>query len=300
MIRLIGMMGMLGLTWMFLSCSTDENKLDENDRITLKFSTSSYVGVNPEITKPVEEKESNIENLYIILFPTAPSQELRRFYIPSLSGNEISLNILPEEAGSRMVYLIANAKEETRIKLDAVAEVRELEAVFEGLESPWSPSLTTPLLMIGHELHNFKEISRLNHIAVERTVAKLELTVTLSSKQQSVPYVSDVAQYQYRYVNFDKHIYIVKPGNKLPVRVTSPAFVWAPENYTLNSLGKVTHLKLSTYLNEQDYSGALVEISLPYEYDGFLPPPEFGDEIYRLKLPEKIVRNRLYEYEIIL
>jgi hypothetical protein len=32
--------------------------------------------------------------------------------------------------------------------------------------------------------------------------------------------------------------------------------------------------------------------------DGPLPPPEFGPELYRLPLPEKIERNNWYRYDI--
>ncbi|PVZ04547.1 hypothetical protein C7382_1322, partial [Porphyromonas loveana] len=31
---------------------------------------------------------------------------------------------------------------------------------------------------------------------------------------------------------------------------------------------------------------------------GNLPPPEFGPELYRLPLPEKVIRNNWYKYDL--
>ncbi|NLD24805.1 MAG: hypothetical protein GX670_11345 [Bacteroidales bacterium] len=73
-------------------------------------------------------------------------------------------------------------------------------------------------------------------------------------------------------------------------------------NYTLTG-DKVTGLTITTYLNERDTYNqenprTSVELSLPYISDGPLPPPEFGDENYKLPLPTTIERNTWYVYDI--
>lgn len=62
--------------------------------------------------------------------------------------------------------------------------------------------------------------------------------------------------------------------------------------------GKVTSLKVVTYLNERDHAGTTIEIELPYNGSGPLPPPEFGPEVYKLHLPAKIERNHWYQYDV--
>ena len=128
-----------------------------------------------------------------------------------------------------------------------------------------------------------------------------------------------MADYRYRYVNFDKDTYVVKP---LPTKPDNPVSSndgawpqiagWMPwgtslnvspapdagSGYTMDSAGKITSLRIITYLNERDTKGAAVEVALPRVDDGELPPPEFGPELYRLPLPEKVLRNHWYKYEV--
>ena len=53
-----------------------------------------------------------------------------------------------------------------------------------------------------------------------------------------------------------------------------------------------------TYLNERDSKGATVEVALPRVDDGIFSSFEFGPELYRLPLPDKILRNHWYKYEV--
>ncbi len=67
---------------------------------------------------------------------------------------------------------------------------------------------------------------------------------------------------------------------------------------TKDETGNVPALQLITYLNERTKAGASIEISIPYIDGGILPPPEFGDEVYKLQLPAKIERNNWYVYDV--
>ncbi|KKC51911.1 major fimbrial subunit protein (FimA), partial [Porphyromonas gulae] len=135
---------------------------------------------------------------------------------------------------------------------------------------------------------------------------------------KAVVYQGNLTGHKYRYVNFDKDTYVVKPTTKPDNLISSANGVWpqitdwtvwgaslnaspAPDagtDYTLDANGKVTALRIITYLNERDSKGAIVEIALPRVDDGTLPPPEFGPELYRLPLPDKILRNNWYKYDI--
>ncbi|WP_455657152.1 hypothetical protein [Porphyromonas gulae] len=209
-------------------------------------------------------------------------------------------------------------------------------------------------MMSGNKTHDFTTDYLLDNVQLVRAVAKIELNITLSEKFQILPAANggNLAHYRYRYVNFDKDTYVIKPlptkpdnpvssndgawpqiagwmpwGTSLNVSpapdagdnpVSSNDGAWpqiagwmpwgtslnvspAPDagsGYTMDSAGKITSLRIITYLNERDTKGAAVEVALPRVDDGELPPPEFGPELYRLPLPEKVLRNHWYKYDI--
>lgn len=130
----------------------------------------------------------------------------------------------------------------------------------------------------------------------------MQLNIKLSSLHQDFPISSEgITQYKYKLINFDKSTYVQKPTSK--INDLTSLSTWASWNdhitsYTLDNTGKVTRLTLTTYLNESENAQAIIELSLPYVDGGFLPPPEFGDETYKLQLPAKIVRNHWYVYNI--
>lgn len=294
---------------LFISaCATDESSLGLKESIQLSVSKSAFRSGTTLSTIVGSDAENEIDNLYIFLF--SATADLKKYYMStsdfsdgvwSEAEGKITINLSPSSAGEREVYIVANCSSALKTALDGVDDKSDFETIYNNLLLPWSPQLTTPILMVGNRTHDFNMNSQLNAIDLERAVAKLRLNITLSSKQQSIPVVKGVAQYQYRYVDFDKRTYVIKPAVK-PDNLTTSVFIpWASADYELdNSTGKVVSLTVTTYLNERDTSGAMVEILLPYITDGFLPPPEFGDEIYKLRLPKTIVRNTLYEYDITL
>jgi hypothetical protein len=165
--------------------------------------------------------------------------------------------------------------------------------------------------------HNFVTDRQLNNVPLIRTVAKLELNIKLKAERQSTPTIVEgipgsgstttVHQYKYQFIDFDKRTYVYKQSSK-PNNLMSFTD-WANftetddvAKYTLTG-NIVTDLTITTYLNERDTYNqenprTSVELSLPYISDGPLPPPEFGDENYKLPLPTTIERNTWYVYDI--
>lgn len=299
----------LFLILFFISCSGErEPEFAGNKKIGLSFDIESYAQNSTRATHPGTDEERAIMDFYLFLFPTQPSQTLLKYYItpmPSFpggvwSGNKISLDRTQTEVGQRNVYLIANCAA-IMSELDGVDTVDELLEVLLSTAAPWSTGISTPLLMSGNATHDFMANYQLNHIALIRTVAKVQLNITLTEKHRDTPLFSGEPQYNYRYIDFDKNTYLFKPSVKTDALATSAWIAWdaAGENaaYSL-FLGKVAGLTLTTYLNERDNAGSAIDIRVPYLSGGLLPPPEFGDEVYKLLLPAKIERNHWYIYDV--
>ncbi len=302
------------LSLLFTGCSGDDNPVagsTDNEKIILSFQINSFVkGSLKAATDNGSAAEQTIDNLYVFLFPTSGAQTFKSYYIPSASfsggswnntDNKVLLNLTQAEAGSRDVYVVANC---TGIKtsLDGVSTVTGLQSVLQSNSTPWSTTLTTPILMSGNKTHNFNSNYQLSSIPLIRAIAKVQLNISLTAKHQGKPLSGEgTTQYKYRLIDFDKNTYVLKQILKTDNLVSSLAWInWndAITSYTLDGNGKVTNLTLITYLNERDNAGTSIELSLPYFDGGFLPPPEFGDETYKLQLPAKIERNNWYTYDV--
>lgn len=317
------------------ACSTEngmEPVLDDRP-IELSFRVNDYIrdGGALRATDDGSDAEQAVTNLYLFLFNAAGTTPVR-YYIDahSFTGGtytagekRISLNMTRAEAGERQVYIVANCAD-LEAELDAVTTVTELQTVYRNNTAPWFSNIPSPILMTGNATHNFladtPNAYRLEDVPLTRAVAKIELTVKLTSGFRVVPTVNNenLEEYRYRYVDFDTRTYVVKPESKPANLASSSDNVWPNTgNWTLwgNSLGgtsvpdvgtgyqqdaedKVTELRLITYLNERNETGAVIEIELPRADLGSLPPPEFGPELYRLPLPGKIERNNWYKYDI--
>jgi hypothetical protein len=273
--------------------------------------------------------EQAVTDLYLFLFDNTGANPVK-YYINaatfpggtySASDKKITLDMTQAEAGTRQVYIVANCADLTAL-LDGITTVTELQAVYRNAVQPWSTNIATPILMSGNATHNFiAQGYQLNSLHLIRAVAKIELNVALTLGFQVVPTINsgNLTEYRCRFVDFDTRTYVEKPMPAKPDNVVSSApdawpntGSWTPwgaslngtippdagAGYILDGNGKVTGLKLITYLNERDEAGAVVEIELPRVDDGPLPPPEFGPELYRLPLPEKIERNNWYRYDI--
>lgn len=295
------------------ACSDETVIIQDDDKIELAFVVTEFSRSRaPELGTTGERQ---IDNLYLFLFPTDVSQTLVKYYVdmPAFSGgswnsttNKITLEKAQAEIRNREVYLVANCSG-IKTALDAVNTLADLQSVLLEQATPWSPAITTPLLMSGRATHNFMTDYRLDNISLERAVAKLQINIALKTDHQGLLTITDgssavLPQYQYRILNFDKNMYVLKPSTKTDNLASTSWIPWqstpAITSYTTDGSGKVNSLTLTTYLNERDVAGATIEISLPYTPSGSLPPPEFGDEIYKLQLPATITRNTLYIYDI--
>lgn len=306
----------------FTACSGDlpDTNEQEGRKIELLFSIQDFT-VDRTATRTTREtdpgspEEKRIYNVYVFLFDASGSNPISCFGKPgSFTGGDwnvtegkVTLNRKQMEVGERQVYIVANYREDMVSSLEGVKNLSDLQAIFEVTSSPWSNHISAPFLLSGSETHDFTTNYQLKSVSLKRAVAKLELHFKLGAEHQSVPLLEEgmpgnttsVAQYKYKYVNFDKSTYLFIPTSK-PDNLTDSDWVdWEASSYTVDdSSGKVTALNLTTYLNERDAAGTAVELSLPIGGVGNLPPPEFGNETYKLQLPAKVERNHWYIYDI--
>lgn len=274
------------------------------------------------------DAERLITNLYLVLFDNTGANP-DRYYITgnTFAGGtwnaaemKVKLDMTQTQAGERRVYVITNVDPTMKTALDAVTTESGLQSVRRTTALPWSTNIVSPFLMAGNKTHDFTANHLLDNVPLVRAVAKVELNISLSEKFQTLPTIvnGNLSEFKFRYVNFDKDTYVVKPSTKPDNLVSSANDIWpqmtdwtvwgatlnaspvpdAGTGYSLNADGKVTALRIVTYLNERDNKGAAIELALPRVDDGNLPPPEFGPELYRLPLPEKVIRNNWYKYDL--
>ena len=198
------------------ACSSDDDSVGgtvDNKKIEISFQVTGFVrGTLKAATDNGSAAEQSIENLYVFLFPSG-TQTFKSYYISSASfsggswsstDNKVSLNLTQAEAGSRHVYIVANCSN-LKTQLDGVTSLAELESVLLSNDTPWSSTLTTPILMSGNKTHDFNSNYQLGNIALIRAIAKIQMNVTLKAEHQGTPLSSTgTAQYKYRLIDFDK------------------------------------------------------------------------------------------------
>lgn len=277
-----------------------------------------------------EGDENKIDNLYILMVNSDWS-DIKRYYTSSATftqgewdaiGKRVKIKLPQSQAAQRDVYVIANVSTELKTTLDGVTTLVGLQQALVANESPWSPNLSNAsksILMSGKSetTHDFTANRLLQSVTLVRAVAKVELNVKLSAKHQAAPtYLSNGNQlpnYQYNFVDFDKNTYVLEnttksadvasTGNSADTPVT-----WVPfsatgtdhvSSYEVDEMsGLVTNLKIVTYINETTNANSYIELQLPYEDGGFLPPPEFGPETFILPRQGEIKRNHWYKYDV--
>lgn len=292
-----------------LSAGCSSIDLPENGMVVFSYSVKNFNisgGTSTRSSHVGTAQEQQVDNLYLLLFNGSGTNAIK-YYVDNTFTNgtwnkaegEIILKLSQAEAGTRQVYVVANVSTTLKTVLDGVSTLIELQAVMKTTSTPWSSTLKTPILMSGNATHNFVNNRILNSVSLTRTLAKVELNVTLPSIHQD----SDPSHYKYNFIDFDKNSYALKPTMKTDVLVTSGWQQWQAtsdvSSYTLLG-GKVAILKVVTYINERDNAGSYIDIELPYNHAGPLPPPEFGNDTFKLPLPEKIERNYWYKFDITL
>ena len=295
-------------TLLFVACSSDDVlEKGSNNRVELSYSISNFNvnGITTRATDVGSTEEQQIDNLYLFLFDAGGANPIKYYVDNSFSNGQwnttegkITLELTQAEAGTRQVYLVANVSPIIKTTLDGVSTLAALKAVKSTVNTPWSSTLTTPILMSGNATHNFVTNRILRSVPLTRALAKIELNVTLPAKHQD----ADASHYRYNFIDFDKNTYVLKPTAKTDELVTSGwqalQVASTVSSYTLTG-GKVANLKVITYINERDNPGSYIDIQLPYNA-GPLPPPEFGDETFKLPLPSKIERNHWYKFDVTL
>ena len=336
-------------TVLFASCISEDipDDIQDDKNIEILFSVSDFrVTTIRSATRATDPEgtpqERQVNDFYLFLFPgTGNTNPLEKYYIDVTAGTvtpigashngtytaidrKVTLDMTRAEAGNREVYIVANTDAALRTELNGVTTTDELEDVVRNTEYPWSTNIATPLLMSGSATYNFATQShQLSSVPLTRAVAKVELNITLKLEHQSEPVIQQgvpgsttpVNQYHYRYLNFDKDTYVLKPANKTSDNLVSSSTsdnpsewtVWnnsgTVTTYTLDGSGKVTGMTLVTYLNERDLENpakprASVDISVPFNDGGALPPPEFAFETYTVLLDTEVKRNHWYVYDV--
>lgn len=326
-------------SFLSFSCSNEHQKAPvSSDPIEILLRINDFTetdGTDGKVRMgkhPGSDKERGVTNLYIFLFNSSGTDP-QKYYIEeaSFSGGvwnrpemKVQLDMTSIQAGSRRVYVIANIAPSVKNSLDAVDTEEALIAVKNTTNQPWSPDVGFPLLMSGFKVHDFLSNRLLKDLVLTRCIAKVDFEIELTDKtreslQKPVFDNKKLSNFKYRYVDFDKDTYIVKPTLLKPDNLTSSiSEAWpqisnwmswesslndliAPDTgmgYQMNSEGSIVSLRIITYLNERDTKGAAIEFVLPWVDGGMLPPPEFGPMLYRLPLADKIVRNNWYKYKI--
>ena len=293
----------------FVACSSDDVPGGSNDRVELSYAISNYdiSGTTTRATDVGSPAEQQINNLYLFLFDMTGANSINYYVDNSFSdgtwnkaGENITLKLTQAEAGERQVYIVANVATALKTLLDGVSTLTQLQAVIASTSNtPWSTTLNAPILMSGSATHNFVTNRILSSVTLIRALAKIELKVTLPAKHQD----ADASHYKYNFIDFDKNTYVLKPTAKTDDLATSGWLAWQAagdvSSYTLGTDSKVNSLKVITYINERDNAGSYIDIQLPYNA-GPLPPPEFGDETFKLPLPSEIKRNNWYKFDVTL
>lgn len=333
---------------LFPACTSEEvpGEKPGSENIEVLFSVSNYQVTTVRAATRATQNAGNsfeqaISDFYLFLFPAGISiSQTRSYYVDAVAGTVIQvypaagssgtymatdkkvlLNLTQAEAGNRDVYIVANTAGNTGLQtaLDGVTTLLGLQAVLSTTTTPWSPVLTTPILMSGSKPHDFMTERVLGTgtagnepLRLVRALAKIELNITLKAEHKS----ADIADYKYKYTNFHKEVNVIKKATSTgsDKYASSSASVWpittgwTPWGSALDaqgigsahavSGGVVTTLKLVTYVNERDDAGAAIEIEVPYNGSGPLPPPEFGPELYKLEFPGGMQRNYWYVHEI--
>lgn len=283
---------------LLFSCSKDEVPVKPNDtQVEILLSVDHYTKSGSAInakTDPGTLEEQQIKNIYLFLFSN--TKPVQSYFISgatfdggswSETEGKISLDLTPEAAGERTVYIVANC-DSVKEKLAKVNTLADLNTVVATLEKPWSPQLATPLLMVGSRVHNFMLNAQLDKIMLERALAKIKIAAFIPKSKQVLE-----EKYEYRFVNFNTNTSLLRREESLDTLANSDWFSATPQNDTIF---------IETYLNEnnalQEKNRTRVEIRLPDQPGGLLPPPEFGDEVYRLLLSKPVERNTFYQYDI--
>lgn len=314
---------------LFGACSTSNDPIiDElpDGMIEIRYSQSKFDvqawntnGARRAETRAVQEmpgteSEKKIDNIYVLMF--GEGAPIRYFHDGTSSTgvngawnktDRVLLKVSQAVAGTRNVYVIANIGD-LKTQLDGVTTADGLKTVLQSSNTPWSTALGYPsnstdnaanpaILMSGTINHNFSNNRTTSSIDLIRALAKVELTITLGTKHQD----ADATKYKYNFVDFDKNTYVLENLVKTTVEATSGWQAWSEtgyvSTYTIKD-GKVEKLTVVTYINETTNAGSYIDIQLPYNDGGLLPPPEFGNETFQLLLPDAVVRNTWYKYDI--
>lgn len=292
----------------------------EDDEIEIAFTVANNVvetmtsNATTRATVSPTDTEKSIADLYLLLFPQTGG--VIRQYVETktvstseyslITGSEMGVKLLSvkqNQANSSDVFVIANCAQ-IKSQLDAVASKDDLNAVLQTISQP-EDMKADYLLMIGQTsvAHNFIENNQLKSIPLYRTMARVDVEMTLATEYQS----SLASDYGYRCLKFGAELWLTthadaQTADKVVSTLSTPQVKW---NTVTTGGTPINKISFSTYLNEYNNTGnatapcASIEVKLPFNpTSGSLPPPEFGGDIYRFNLPIEVKRNTVYRYTL--
>lgn len=281
--------------------------------------------------------ENTIGNVYIYLFAADGNSVLSgspfKFYAADntdptqwADANTVIIRKTPQEAASRLVYVVANVDESNTAfaaALNGATTVTQLKNVVKTAPV----SVPAPFLMEGHTAaaHNFAANRRAD-VTLYRAIAKLEFTLDISR----LPQLDATHANAYKLMQFGNRTWVIELPRVQDLAHTTGSPDWIPLNGTLT---------FSAYVNEYAHTLSdgnktpYVLVNLPYklivqqgtqtgqnpglpppEADPdnpvssqnivLLPPPEFEPDAarqhnyYRVYMPVELKRNHLYRYKM--
>lgn len=303
-------------------CEKNSLPAEVEKQIEIDFAVANSVvqpmprGAQTRGAETPTDMEKTINDLYIFLFPQSGGV-IKQYIETSISSNSEYALITGTETGVRLltltqsqvgtsdVYIVANCSD-IKSSLDGVSSAADLDNVLHTITLP-EEIVADNLLMVGKSItaHNFIADHQLRTISLTRAMARIDVEVTLGSEYQS----NTASDYGYRCIDFGSELWLLEKADpqetdKVVSTESSPEVVWNQVT-TYPATGTISKISFSVYLNEYNNNGnatapvASVEIKMPYNNSGgILPPPEFGDDLFRFNLPAEVKRNTVYQYSL--
>lgn len=154
--------------------------------------------------------------------------------------------------------------------------------------------ITTPLMMQGYADKTFTATDRRIEINLKRLVSKIDLTLFLDYAG-----LDDSQENKYQPRNLNSRTYVVENAEipAFPVTLFRNYPNYIPFTEKIGTSGKI--IRMQQYIYEGDFTGGeafnehpYILLQLPSTLSG-----EGKDNFYRVQLPEKIDRNRIYRLE---
>ncbi|WP_296946823.1 fimbrial protein [uncultured Dysgonomonas sp.] len=318
---------LLGLSLSFAGCDSliyDDQKKPQSEPVVYLSVTKAQAEGLETLNADDIEYEDRVHDLAMLVFDSSSGTKVGEYFdenIPLSEKDKSFIVQLNPGPGQRDFYFVANMPIAALKSITTRSAMESYINTFRDLDTdlylnatetkgfPMSRIYKNQTITQGGNIYSplpFRPNGE-DRVNLIRVLAKLEVKIDGSTTNLGVKNI----YYKNAYRQFSLQspltpivpiFYEDKPSTKTDNLVSSNDWTaWSAtgsvSSYTLDQ-GNVTNLTLTTYINERDNASSAIEIKLPYQATGPLPPPEFGDETYKLLLPSKIERNHWYVYDV--